>query len=128
MSDMSTFEFWLEVRVSGQPACTIFGRIEMAVRPLVGERISFMQDKGSALEFQVEWPDVGWRRDSTVSVEVDEISHYAVRSKQGIEFTALVRAAPLNVRAADDARAVRDILTKQLGFEVDPYGVNTLEA
>lgn len=87
-----------------------------------------MQDKGSALEFQVEWPDVGWRRDGAVSVEVDEISHYAVRSKQGVEFTSVVRAAPLNVRAADDARAVCDILTKQLGFEVDPYGVNTLEA
>ena len=123
---MSTFEFWLDVRVSGQPACTIFGRIEMAVRPLVGERISFMQNKGSALEFQVEWPSVGWRRDSAVTVEVDEISHYAVKSKQGVEFTSVVRAVPLNVRAVDDARAVRDILTKQLGLEIDPYGVNTL--
>jgi len=124
---MNEFEFWLVVRISGEPACTIFGRIAMAVRPLVGERISFMQEKGSTLEIQVEWPNVGWRRGGAVSVEIDDVSHYAVRGKHGVQFTAVVRTVPLNVRTAEDARAVRDILTKQFGFEVDPYGVNTLE-
>ncbi len=28
----------------------------------------------------------------------------------------------------EDARIVRDFLVKQIGFEVDPYGINTLKA
>lgn len=123
---MSTFEFWLDIHVSNEPAFTVFGCVEMPVRPLVGERISFHQEKGSMLEFQVEWPGVGWTRQNLVSVEVDEIAHYAGRSKQGIEFTPVIRAVPLNVRAVEDARAIRDILTKQIGLSVDPYAINTL--
>ena len=79
MTDVNTFEFWLDVSVAGDPACTVFGRIMMPVRPFAGERISFHQDKGSALEFQVEWPGVGWRHCNSVSVEVDEVSHYAAQ-------------------------------------------------
>jgi hypothetical protein len=124
---MSTFEFWLGIHVNRQPACTIFGRLEMPVRPSVGERLSFHQTKGSALEFQVEWPEVGWSRQNLVSVEIEEVSHYVARTKQGVQVTSVLRTVPLNVRAVEDARAVRDVLTKQLGFEVDPYGINTLE-
>jgi hypothetical protein len=125
---MSAFEFWLDIRVSGEPACTIFGVLEMPVRPQVGERISFHQLKGSALEFQTEWSEVGWRRENMVAAEVDEISHYAVPSKgKTLAFKSAIRAVPLNVRTAEDARVVRDILTKQAGLEVDPYGVNTLD-
>jgi len=128
MADANAFEFWLDLAVDGHAACTIFGRIEMPVRPMVGERISFHQAKGSSLEFEAEWPAVGWRRYNIVSVEVDEVSHYAARAEQGLQWMSVVRAVPLNVRAVTDARVVRDILTKQIGLELDPYGLNTLDA
>ena len=124
---MSKFEFWLDIRCAGEPACTIFGEIEMPVRPQIGERISFHQEKGSSLDFQVEWTGIGWRRDNSISVEVDDISHYGVKSKGGLVFKSAIRAVALNLRTFEDARVVRDILTKQLGLEVDPYGINTLE-
>ena len=125
---MNAFEFWLDIRVSGEPACTIFGVLDLPVRPQVGERISFHQLKGSTLEFQSEWPGVGWHRENMVSAEVDEISHYGVPSKgKTLTFKSAIRAVPLNVRTIEDARVVRDILTKQAGLEVDPYGVNTLD-
>jgi len=124
---MSSFEFWLDINCSGEPACTIFGELEMPVRPQIGERLSFHQEKGSSLDFQVEWPGVGYRRENSVSVEVDEISHYAVKSKGALGFKSVLRAAALNVRTLEDARVVRDILTVQLGLEVDPYGINVLE-
>lgn len=125
---MSTFEFWLDIRVAGEPACTVFGVLDMPVRPQAGERISFHQLKGATLEFQSEWPGVGWHRENMVSAEVDEISHYGVPTKgKTLIFKSAIRAVPLNVRTADDARVVRDILTKHAGLEVDPYGVNTLD-
>lgn len=123
---MSMFEFWLDIYVSGEPACTIFGHVDMPVRPVAGERVSLHQEKGSMLEFQVEWPGVNWTRQNLVSVEVDEVSHYASRTKQGVQFISVIRTVPLKVRTVEDARAVRDILTKQLGLSVDPYGINTL--
>ncbi len=128
MADAKTFEFWLDIAVDGHAAFTIFGRIEMPVRPMAGERISFHQAKGSSLEFEAEWPAVGWRRYNIVSVDVDEVSHYASRDDQGIRWMSVVRAAPLNVRAVTDAHVVRDILTRQIGLEIDPYGLNALDA
>ncbi len=125
---MSVFEFWLDINCAGQSACTVFGEIEMPVRPQIGERISFHQEKGSSYEFQVEWPGVGWRREHSVSVEIEDISHYGVKSKGGVQFKSAIRGVALNVRAVEDARTVRDFLTKQIGLEVDPYAINTLEA
>ncbi len=122
---MSTFEFWLDITFSGQTACTIFGELEMPVRPLVGEMISFHQAKGSEGEFQVELQGVGWRRETMVSVEVEEIRHYGVPSKGTVAFRSAIRAVALNVRTIEDARAVRNLL-KQVGLEVDPYGPNAL--
>jgi hypothetical protein len=112
---MSAFEFWLDINCSGQSACTVFGEIEMPVRPQVGERISFHQEKGSSYEFQIEWPEVGWSRANSVSVEIEEISHYGVKSKSGVQFKSAIRAVALNVRTIEDARTVRDFLTKQIG-------------
>jgi len=125
---MSAFEFWLDINCAGQSACTVFGEIEMQVRPQIGERISFHQEKGSSYEFQVEWPGVGWTRENSVSVEIEDISHYGVKANGGVQFKTAIRGIALNVRTIEDARTVRDFLTKQIGLEVDPYATNTLEA
>ncbi|HET6829000.1 MAG TPA: hypothetical protein VFH35_09990, partial [Ramlibacter sp.] len=93
---MSAFEFWLPIRCAGEPVCTMFGVLEMPVRPHVGERVSFMQEKGSTYEFLVEQHGLGYSRERSVSVEVEEISHYAVRTKSGVQFTPVLQAAPFN--------------------------------
>ena len=104
----------------------MFGELELPVRPQIGERISFHQEKGSSYEFQVEWPGVGYRRENLISVEIEDISHYGVRSKSGVMFKSVIRAVALRVQSIEDARIARDFLSKQIGLEVDPYGINTL--
>lgn len=124
---MSAFEFWIDLCGAGKPACTLFGEIEMQVRPQAGERISFHQKKGSSYEFQVVIPVFGLTRQNIVSAEINEISHYAVPAENGLTFKSVIRTKPLNLGTFDDVRIVRDILTKQAGLEVDPYGLNNLD-
>jgi hypothetical protein len=124
---MSAFEFWLPIRCAGEPACTMFGVVEMPVRPQSGERISFMQEKGSTYEFLVEQSGLGYSRERAVSVEVEEVSHYAVRTKSGVQFKSVIQAAPFNVKSMEDARNVREFLSRQAGLSIDPYGINTLD-
>ncbi|WP_396269986.1 hypothetical protein [Ideonella sp.] len=125
---MNTFQFWLDIHCAGSPACTLFGSLDMPVRPLAGERISFHQEKGSDLQFQHVRFEAVCSREASVSVEVEEVSHYSVRRDGRLVFTSVIRAHPLNVSTLDDVRVVRDILTKQCGLAVDPYGINVFDA
>lgn len=125
---MNTFEFWLDIHCDGSPACTFFGSLEMPVRPHAGERISFHQEKGSDLQFLRVRFEAVCSRETSVSVEVDEVSHHACRKDGSLVFNSVIRAHPLNVPTLEDVRVVRDILTKQCGLAVDPYGINVLDA
>lgn len=125
---MNTFEFWLDIRCEGATACTIFGLLDMPVRPVAGESISFFQEKGSDLQFQRVRSKAVCSRETSVSVEVDEVSHYSGRRDGRLVFTSVIRALPLNVPTLEDARVVRDILIQQCGLELDPYAVNVLDA
>ena len=123
---MSRFEFWLDIRCDGESACTVFGEIDLPVRPQLGERISFHQAKGCSYEFQRVLEGVGPVRENIVSVEVDEISHYGASSEHGATFKCAIRARELNVATMEDARIVRNFLVTQSGMEVDPYAVDKL--
>ncbi len=124
---MSKFEFWLDIACLDGPVCTLFGEVDLPIRPQIGERISFFQSKGSAYEFQVFENNVDLLRANIVSVEVDEISHYGSPTENGVAFKSVLRATPLRVATIEDARVVRDFLTTQSGLSVDPYGINRLD-
>ncbi|MDZ7812206.1 MAG: hypothetical protein U5L74_03420 [Ideonella sp.] len=125
---MNTFEFWLDIHCAGSPACTLFGSLDMPVRPHAGERISFHQEKGSDLQFQRVRFEAVYSREISVSVEVHEVSHHVRRMDGSLVFNSVIRGHPLNVPTLEDARVVRDILTKQCGLAVDPYGINVFGA
>ena len=124
---MSKFEFWLDINCVDGPVCTLFGEIDLPVRPQTGEQISFHQGKGGAYEFQVMETNVDFRSVNIVSVEVDEISHYGFPTENGVSFKSVLRARELRVATIGDARVVRDFLTTQSGLSVDPYGINRLD-
>jgi hypothetical protein len=100
---MSKFEFWLDIHCVDGPVCTLFGEIELPVRPQVGERISFHQGKGAAHEFQVIEANIGSRRANIVSVEIDEISHYGLPSENGVLFKSFLRAREFTVVTIKEA-------------------------
>jgi hypothetical protein len=123
-------EIWVDLVCRGgdrcEPACTLFGRHLFPMRPQVDERISFHQEKGASYRFRLLTPLGTFSPEHSVSVNVDEIRHYAVPNGGDIRYITSLRLSPIDVEAEDDARHVRDFLTSQFGFEVDRYGVDIL--
>lgn len=124
---MIKFEFWLDIHCVDGPACTMFGEIDLPVRPQIGENISFHQGKGSTYEFLVMATDIDTMQANIVSVEIDDISHYGFPTENGVSFRSVLRARELKVATIEDARVVRDFLSTQSGLAVDPYGINRLD-
>jgi len=89
------------------------------------ETLSFHQAKGSNLEFKLVSP-VGPARQTSVRVTIDEVSHYAVKSDGEVLFKTSLRCSEIPVVSEQDARVVCEFMTGQVGFEIDPYGVNKL--
>lgn len=120
---MHQVEIWIDVECVGtdgtEPLCTIFAEHRMSMRPLAGETLSFHQSKGSAHEFHVISPG-GPVCTTNVSVEVEDIRHYAVNSDGTVIFKTAVRCWPIVVPTKEDARTLCSIMTEQLGFELDP--------
>jgi hypothetical protein len=65
---------------------------------------------------------------SVVSTEVEEVSHYRGPLGESSEFMTALRCRALRVASQLDAQAVVRYLTSHHGFELDPYGINTLDA
>ncbi len=126
---MHEVEIWIDVAIRGggrnETVCTLFGNHTIPMRPALGEQLSFFQAKGSCLEYTLITP-IGPAKSSSVSVTVEEIRHYAVRSGSEVVFKTSLRCGEVAVKSEEDARIVRD-LVKPLKFEIDPYGINLLE-
>jgi hypothetical protein len=122
-------EVWIDVVCRGdgrnETMCTLFARHVFPTRPLIDESLSFLQEKGSNLEFTLV-SAVGLTRSSAVHVTVDEVSHYPVKDDKGLTFNMTIRCSPIYVAAEQDALVVCDFMTRQLGFEIDPYAINKL--
>jgi hypothetical protein len=124
-------EVWIGVEVQAGEAfttvCTLFARLEFGFRPAIGEGLSFYAPKGSPETFNVAmvW---GPMPSSAVSTEVEEVSHYRGPMSESSEFMTALRCRALRVPSRSDAQAVVRYLTTHHGFELDPYGINTLEA
>jgi hypothetical protein len=126
---MYSVEIWINVVLSdgkqSSTVCTLFTDTEMPMRPIVGESLSFYQAKGSALEFHMV-SSIGILRNSSVETNVEDVRHYAVKGDNGIVYRTALHCSEIPVASIDDARTVCAFMTSQLGFEVDPYGVNKL--
>lgn len=126
---MYEVEIWIDVECHGtegnETLCTLFADHRMPMRPQVGESLSFHQAKGSALEFNVIFP-IGSVRSTTVSVEIEEVRHYAVNSDGSVVFKTAIRCGPIALLTKKDAQVVCKLMTEQLGFGVDPYAINKL--
>lgn len=126
---MHVIEIWIDVECHGtgktETLCTLFADKKMPMRPQIGETLSFHQSKGSTLEFSVVLP-TGPARSTNVRVEIEDVSHYAVNSDGEVIFKTAMRCCPVVVPTKEDARMVCKLMTEQLGFEIDPYGINSL--
>jgi hypothetical protein len=126
---MHEVEIWIDVVIRGggrnETACTLFGNHTIPMRPAVGEQLCFFQAKGSYLEYTLISP-IGPAESSSVSVSIEEIRHYAVRSNSNVVFKTSLRCGEIAVASEEDARIVCSLM-KPLKFELDPYGVNILE-
>jgi hypothetical protein len=126
---MHEVEIWIDVVIRGggcnETACTLFGNHTIPMRPATGEQLSFHPAKGSDIAYTLITP-IGPAKSSSVSVSVEEVRHYAVRSGSQVVFKTALRCEELAVASEEDARLVCTLM-KPLKFEVDPYGVNLLE-
>lgn len=118
-------EVWLDLECGHEIVCTVFGRQAFSSRPVIGEALSFMPPKGSTGAFSISmaW---GAMPSTSVSAEVDSISHYRGPLAESQEFITSVRCSPLRFPSLQDARAAAQFLVSQHGFEIDPYAVNKL--
>jgi len=128
---MHDWEVWLDLEVptsSGREVvCGLLARMSFPIRPLVGERITFHPPSGSGHTFHLlmTW---GPMQSNSVSCVVDDIAHSRTAQEDGGSFTTSMRLESLAVAAVSDANRVAQFLATNHGFEIDPYGVNKLDA
>lgn len=126
---MCEFEIWIDVICRGAdcsgPICTLFATHEMPIRPNINETLSYYQEKGSHKEFVLIGPH-GSTKERSVRVNVEDISHYAVKSDGKVIYKTSIRCSELVVASEHDARIVSEFMIEQCGFFIDPYGINRL--
>ena len=125
-------EMWISLGLRAgaelENLCTFFGEMSLPMRPLVGETISFHQDRTSSLSFHKCVPFGATAEVNMVTVEVDSISHYGVRDDDGLPlFRTHVMCDRIDVPSLEDAKVIRVILEDQFGMEIDPYAINILD-
>lgn len=127
---MYSIELWIDIECKdserNETVCTLFGRLQIPKPPAVGERLSFHQDKSTHHEFSLV-SESGIHKSHIVSVEVEDVSLYAMPHEGGILWNTSVRCWGIAVPTLEDARNVCTLM-RLFGFEIDPYGVNKLES
>ena len=127
---MYDVEIWIDVVCRGEQRnetlCTLFGELKIPMRPNCGERLSFHQSKGSNFEFNLVSP-IGISKNILISVEIDDVTHYAVNDNEKVLFKTSLRCREVPVASLADARAVCTFLANQFGLAIDPYGVNKID-
>ena len=122
-------EIWLDLEsgegVSREVICTLFARHAFALRPLMGETLSFHAAKESAEHFKVvmAW---GPMASHHITTEIQEISHYRGPASEDLVFHTSLRCTAVHLASPQDVEAAARFLVTAHGFEIDPYGVNKL--
>lgn len=128
---MHHYDVWLDLECSNGNArevvCTLFAKREFPVRPMLGERIAFWSAKDAPVSFDAITV-CGVQSHHYVSTEIDELAHHFHPDEGQPIGSTLLRCAPIAVATVEDARKVVQFLSKQHGFELDPYGPSGLEA
>lgn len=128
---MQEWDVWLDLEVptdSGREVvCALFARMAFPTRPMVGERITFHPSSGAGETFHLlmTW---GPMPSNAVSCVVDDIAHSRTAQEGGAAFTTSLRFQSLAVATISDAEKISRFLAINHGFEIDPYGVNKLDA
>lgn len=126
---MHKVEIWIDIVCQGdgqcETLCTLFADHKVPMSPRIGETLRFHQAKGSNLEYTAISP-IGPVRQSSVSVTITDVRHYAVSDGGNVHFKTALNCSEIPVASEEDARTVRKFMTEQLGFEIDPYGINKL--
>jgi len=127
---MYEVEIWIDVACRTgdryETMCTLFANLDIPMRPMIGETLSFYPSKGSSLGFNLV-SSIGIARQSSVNVTVDDVGHYAVKNENGILFKTSIRCSEILVASEEDARTVCELLISQIGFSFDPYATNKIE-
>lgn len=127
---MQKFEIWIDIVHRGnghyETLCTLFGQHEFAVRPQIGEILSFSPPKGSAIDYSVVSNGITIRL-SSVRVTIEEIEHYTCGNGTQIRFETAVRCSEISVDSKEDGLIVYNFMTQHMNFEIDPYGINKLD-
>lgn len=128
---MQEWEVWLDLEVptdsEREVVCALFARMTFSTRPMVGERITFHSPRGVGETFHLlmAW---GPMPSNAISCVVDDIAHSRTAEEDGAGFATSLRFQSLAVATLSDADKVMKFLASSHGFEIDPYGVNKLDA
>ena len=82
--------------------------------------------KGTNLDYTIILPASPVRQ-SSVSVSIEDVRHYAVNEKNNMVFKTAINCNEILVPSKEDAQVVSNFMVNQCGFEIDPYGVNNIE-
>ena len=125
---MHEFEIWLPIAHFSEGGathvCTLFARRSFGVRPMVGERITFLPYPEHPGAFSL-WTPIGVMPTNCAGAEVEEISHYPIPTKNADPFNSTLTCAEIVAATLIDARKLVDFL-RSYGFEIDPYAINLL--
>ena len=128
---MHQYDVWLDLEcASGQApevVCTVFGKLSLPIRPMVGENLTLWSAQDSPVQFKVITV-VGAQAVHYVGTTIDDVAHHIRPAKDESVITTTVRCRALEVASIADARAVVAFLTVQHRFQLDPYATNKLEA
>jgi hypothetical protein len=125
---MNEFEIWLPIHCQANEGatlvCTLFARRTFEVRPMVGERITFLPCPEHPAEFSLRTP-IGFMPTNCAGAEVEEISHYPIPNQNDAALKSTLTCAEIVAATISDARQLVAFLCSY-GFEVDTYGINVL--
>jgi hypothetical protein len=128
---MHKYDVWLDLECSssGTPevVCTVFGKLSLPVRPMVGESLTLWSGKDTPAHFNIVTV-VGIQSVHYVATTIDEVAHHVRPGQDMAVVSTTVRCRPLQVASVADAQKVVAFLTAQHHFELDTYAVNKLEA
>jgi hypothetical protein len=126
-----TCDVWIDIECAvaegRETVCSLFAKLVLPVRPIVGEPLTFWSKQGAETEFTMVTA-AGSRPVSYIGTEIDSVSHHVHPCDQGAIWSMHVRCVSGVAASLSDARLAADFLITQHGFEIDPYGVNKLEA
>jgi hypothetical protein len=127
---MHKYDIWLDLECTraGAPevVCTVFGKLNLPVRPIVGESLTLWSGKDAPAHFNIVTV-VGIQPVHYVGTTIEDVAHHVRPGQDMAVVSTTIRCRPLQVASVADAQKVFAFLTTQHQFELDTYAGNKLE-